>query len=317
MKETLSAETLRNYGFSWKYLKPLLSDITNVERTIQEINDLKFTSKNRPLTLLVRKNYVCAVMHQLRDNITVLQQYQKHLSEIRNVQKKDDEKQKGTELMREKLKDLDWNDIIKFKNQILKSVKVSDENKLLIRLYTELDYPVRNDFLSIRVFIDEGRPIDYEGNCIMLTRKPLVIKHKKKIVIKKSEPIVIDDCDISTAVIYPVRNMIWLTDFKTSKKDGTNNIIQSIPNDLATDLINYCVEQKTNILYNISSYCLSKRISDIFYQVSKRKIGINVMRHLKIMYEYKDVPFLDARKQAADKMGHSVNMQERYRIKLG
>jgi hypothetical protein len=154
----------------------------------------------------------------------------------------------------------------------------------------------------------------------MLTRKPIAIKHKKKTVVKRSEPIE-TDCDLSTAVIYPVRNVLWLTEFKTSSHDKTRDIIQSIPNDLANDLISYCAAQKDNTLFKntlfkITSYCLSKRICDMFYQVSNRKIGINVMRHLKIMSEYKNVPMIDARKQAADKMGHSVGMQEMYRIKL-
>lgn len=316
MAKQLSAETLRCYGYSWKYLQPLLSDISNVEKTISELNSIKMTSKNKPVSDDKRKNYLAAIMYQVRDKPEIHEQYRPHMSEYILAHKKNMESQKGSEIVRNKLKDLKWSDIINYKNQILKMEKFSDEMKLLIRLYTEVEKPVRNDFLSIRVFIDEPRPVDFSGNCLMLTRKPIEIKYRKKIVVKKSESIDIDDCDKSTAVIYPVRNIMWLTEFKTSKHETIPDIIQSIPTELANDLIAYCTTNNVNTLFNITSFNMSMRISNMFYQVSGRKIGINVMRHLKIMDDFKDAPMLLTRKQTASKMGHGIYMQELYRIKV-
>jgi hypothetical protein len=54
----------------------------------------------------------------------------------------------------------------------------------------------------------------------------------------------------------------------------------------------------------------------MFKKVSNRKIGINVMRHLHIMDKLKNVPMLSDRKKMATDMGHSVMMQELYRVKI-
>jgi hypothetical protein len=54
----------------------------------------------------------------------------------------------------------------------------------------------------------------------------------------------------------------------------------------------------------------------MFKKVSNRKIGINVMRHLHIMDKLKNVPMNIDRKKMALAMGHSVSMQELYRVKL-
>jgi hypothetical protein len=148
----------------------------------------------------------------------------------------------------------------------------------------------------------------------MLTRSPIKKVPRKKVVINKTVELSDDEC--STSEFYPVRNIVWLTEFKTSKHKSTPDIIQSIPDQLANDIIEYCIKNNVKTLFDATHYALSKRIIAMFYQVSKRRIGINVLRHLKIMEEYKDTPMLSTRKQTANMMGHSVNTQELYRIKI-
>jgi hypothetical protein len=311
----LSKLTLLNYNASWKYLKPQLSDITNVDKTINEINSIKLSVRGKPVTDFMRRNYICAIMYQLINNPDVRDKYKSHMSEYKIKFQKDAEMQNGSERMREKLKDLTWNDVIKYKNNIIDSKSIPIENKILIRLYTELDCPVRNDFEKLRVFIDEPRPATFEGNCLMLTRNPIKKIPRKKVVINKTVKLSDDEC--GAAEFYPVRNIVWLTEFKTSKHKSTPDIIQSIPDQLANDIIHYCTERNAKTLFDATHYALSKRIIAMFYQVSKRRIGINVLRHLKIMDECKNTPLLLTRKQTANKMGHSVIMQELYRIRAG
>jgi hypothetical protein len=310
----LSKITILNYNSSWKYLQPLLSDITNAEQTMKELNDIKLSVSKKPVSDFMRRNYILAIMYQLRNNKDAKDNYKKHLLEYSIKFRKNEEKQICTERLREKLKDLKWIDVIKYKNEIINSDSISTENKLLIRLYTELQYPVRNDYEKLRVFIDKPRPATFNGNCLMLTRSPIKKVRRKKVVINKT--VVLSDDESGDVVFYPVRNIIWLTDFKTSKHKSTPDIIQSIPNQLANDIIEYCTEKGIDTLFDATHYALSKRIIAMFYQVSKRKIGINVLRHLKIMDEYKDTPMLHARKQTANMMGHSVNMQELYRLRI-
>jgi hypothetical protein len=252
-------------------------------------------------------------MHQVKNNSELTNEYKKEMGLMRSNCRKAEESQKGTERIREKLKDLEWSDIIKYKNAILENESINEENKLLARLYTELDAPVRNDYVQLKVFIDEPVPIDFEGNAVLLTKSPIEIKNRKVRIIKKSE--LIDDCDvIDSGFIYPVRNIIWIREFKTSKNRNIPNIIQSIPNKLATDIIQYCTKSNKRVLFDVTDDAISKRISNMFYQVSCRKIGINVMRHLYIMEKFKNVPMLDTRKQTADLMGHTPYSQELYRI---
>lgn len=310
----LSKITLLNYNASWKYLQSLLSDITDAELTMKQLNDIKYSVRGKPVSDMVRRNYLSAIMHQLRNNPEVKNKYRPYLLDFKIHIQHDLEKQTGSERLRDKLKDLKWDDIIKYKTDIVNSKTISTENKLLIRLYTELQYPVRNDFEKLRVFIDEPRPATFEGNCLMLTRKPIKTKRRKLVVINKTLELSDDEC--STAEFYPVRNIVWLTQFKTSKHATTPDIIQPIPDQLANDIIQYCTDYKISTLFDATHYALSKRIIAMFYQVSKRRIGINVLRHLKIMDEYKDTPMISTRKQTANMMGHSVNMQELYRIKL-
>lgn len=253
-------------------------------------------------------------MYQLGDNVEKRNEYAVHLNVILQRIKKNLESQDGTEALRKKLENLKWNNILDYKNKILKMDSIPVDIKLLIRLYTEIDCPVRNDFGKIRVFIDEPRPIDYDGNCIMLTKTPLIVR-KKKFIIKKSGSIDTNVCT-DDAVIYPVRNMIWLTKFKTSKCKSVSDIIQSVPTKLANDIIKYCEDNKTRELFNYPGHAISKKIHHAFEIVSGRKIGINVMRHLYIMYINKDAPMLDVKSKTAAKMGHSVNMQELYRVKV-
>ena len=308
----LSETTKVNYAGSWNYLKDKITDINNVEQTIVQLNSIKTTARNKPVTEFIKKNYLCSIMYQLRDNIEKRNEYSKHMVEITTAINKHVESQSATQHLREKLKDLKWSDVIKYKNDIINSKTISTENKLLIRLYTELQYPVRNDFEKLRVFIDKPRPATFDGNCLMLTRTPIKKAPRKKVVINKT--VVLSDDESADVVFYPVRNIVWLTDFKTSKTYP--DIIQSIPTQLANDIIEYCNGKGTDKLFDATHYALSKRIIAMFYQVSKRNIGINVLRHLKIMDEYKDTPMLHARKQTANMMGHSVDMQERYRLIL-
>lgn len=323
--DKLSERTLLNYNLSWNYIKKFITDINNVEQTKMEINSIKFTSQQKkPVSEMVRRNYYTALMHQIRDKTELRDEYGKIIAELKINIKKQMESQTGTELIREKLKDLSWADILKYKDDIIKNKKISNENKLLIRLYTDLPYPARNDYAAIRIFIDEPRPATFTGNCIMLTRKPIKHVPRKKVVIKKTVELTDDECE--AAEFYPVRNIVWISEFKTAKH--YSDIIQPIPDILANDIIQYCIENKVNTLFNpkpvnrpncvnrYADYAVSKRICYMFYQVSKRKIGINVLRHLKIMDEYKDTPMLSTRKQTANMMGHSVNMQELYRIKV-
>jgi hypothetical protein len=308
----LSKFTLRSYECAWNYIKSFITDINNVDQTITELKSIKHTSQQKkPVTDLIFKNYVVALMHNIRDKPELRAKYGLICKELKAKIKKQVEEQKGTELIREKLKDLTWPDILKLKDQILADKKVTDENKLLVRLYTELDHPVRNDYAKLHVFIDEPRPTDFVGSCLMLTCKPIASKPRtKKVKIIKSDVIP----EYPDAGFYPVRNIIWINNFKTSKTNP--DIIQSIPKSLADDIIEYCCANNTNILFDATEAAISKRICYLFKKVSKRKIGINVMRHLHIMHKLKDIPMFTDRKKMASNMGHSVTMQEFYRVKI-
>jgi hypothetical protein len=311
----LSVESIRAYDYHWNYLKQFITDINNVSQTISQLNSITTTSKGNQVNIYTKRNYMSAVLHQIRNNPDLKNQYLPYNRELIDEISTISKKQECSNAMKLKLKDLTWTDIIQYKNEIIKSKAVTDENKLLIRLYTELPYPVRNDFANITVFIDKPRPATFNGNCIMLTRKPIIVKPRKSKprIIKPTVVVSDDECD--DIEFYPVRNIIWLTDFKTSKT--YSDIIQPIPDQLANDLIDYCTKNiNTGKLFRVSTKAISTRIIAMFYQVSKRNIGINVLRHLKIMDEYKDTPMLHARKQTANMMGHSVDMQERYRLIL-
>lgn len=312
----LSEDSKKAYDYNWAYLKTYITDITNVNQTIDQLNSITKTAKGNPINVYTKKNYMAAILNQIRDLPDLKKQYLPFTRLIIADVSKITKHQECSDVMKQKLKGITWSDILLYKNKIIDSKTFSDEYKILIRLYTELNAPVRNDFANITVFIDEPRPIDFKGNCMMLTRKPIVIKPRRKIVVKKSEPIVIYDCDDPTAVIYPVRNVIWLTEFKNSKHDSIRDIVQSIPDDLANFIINFSTEKNRKILFNSSEHSIAKRIRHMFYQVSERKIGINVLRHLYIMHFMKNAPLIDTRKQTANMMGHGVGMQELYRVKL-
>ena len=306
----LSSHSTRTYDAHWKYLKTILTDINNVELTLSQINAIQKTVKGMPVTFLTRKNYLTAVIHQIRDNVELRKQYSPHMGQYIKQHNTAADKQQGTEKLRQKLDKLSWTDILDYKNKILESKTISDENKLLIRLYTELDAPVRNNFVGIRVFIDEGRPVDYDGNCIMLTTATIHTPRRKR-VIKKSDSTPEIECSPDT-VFMPVSNMIWLQQFKTKKTYGS--IIQKIPQQLANDIITFCKSNNKNVLFNVTEFALCKRICSMFYQVSKRQIGINVMRHLFIMHKFGHLPKLETRKHVALQMGHSTHMQDLYRV---
>jgi len=308
----LSKFTLRSYECHWRYIKQFITDITNVDQTITELKSIKHTSQQKkPVSDRIFRNYLCALMHTIRDKVELRNQYAKILKEYRMVIAKQDETQKGTQLIRQKLKDLTWTDILALKDKIVEDDKVTDENKLLVRLYTEVDHPVRNDYAQLHVFMDEARPADFVGSCIMLTCNPIKSKpQKRKVKIIKREVVE----ELPDAAIYPVRNMIWINKFKTSKSNP--DIIQSIPKALADDIIEYCCANNTKILFDTTEAALSKRICYMFKKVSNRKIGINVMRHLHIMDKLKNVPMNIDRKKMATDMGHSVMMQELYRVKI-
>lgn len=312
---TISESTIASYDGSWKYIKDKLTDINNVEQTVAEINAINVTYKNKPVTDFIRKNYFCSLLFKLRDNTELRNQYSIYLKEILDRIKKNAQSQKSTALLNTKLKDLSWPDIIKYKNEIVKNDTIAYDIKLLIRLYTEVECPVRNDFIGLRVFIDEPRPADMIGNCLMLTKTPLK-KRKRKFIVKKSVSIDDDICTDPDAVIYPVRNLMWLNKFKSSKHTHIKDIIQSIPIELANDIISYCEKNNTRVLFDYCDYIISKKITSAFQIVSKRNIGINVMRHLYIMYFMKDAPMLDKRANIAEKMGHTISIQELYRLHI-
>lgn len=308
----LSPLTLKMYDSSWSYIKKHITDINNAESTLNEIKSIKTTITGKPVTIVILKNYLCATMYQVRENAELRKMYAAEVKQINIIQNAEIEKQEGTELMRKKLDGLTWEQIIDFKNKIIESKTISEENKLLIRLYTECESPVRNDFAGLRVFIDSPKSFAWVGNCLLLTESTTKIAAPKKFIIKKTVPIMVMP---ETCGIMPTRNIMWLQDFKTSKHETQPDIIQSIPRQLADDIIAFCKKYKTDTLFNITHYAVSKRIISMFYQVSKRRIGINVLRHLYIMSEYKDAPMLHTRKQTANRMGHSVNTQELYRIR--
>lgn len=310
---TLSPLTLKVYDSNWAYVKPYISNILIAESTINELKSIKSTARGKPVSLGILKNYISAVMYQVRDNTAVRDLYAIELRKLKLPQQAEMEKQEGTEMLRDKLTGLTWEKVIEYKNKILESKSISDENKLLIRLYLECDAPVRNDFSGLRVFLDEAKPLDWTGNCLLLTESPVKIAPRRKFVVKKTVGIV--ELPADGGGIAPIRNLMWLQDFKTAKHDCQPDIIQSIPIGLANDLINYCKKHRVNVLFNTNHYALSKRIISMFYQVSERRIGINVLRHLYIMAQYKDAPMLHTRKQTAKRMGHSVSTQELYRIR--
>lgn len=309
-----NADSKQVYGYHWAYLKDFITDISNANQTMKELNSITTTVKGYPVSIYTKRNYMSALLHQIRDRPDLKKEYQPFNRELKDEITKISKNQECSVAMKQKLKDLTWADILQYKDEIVGSKAISTENKLLIRLYTELQFPVRNDFANITIFIDKPRPATFNGNCMMLTHSPIKKVSRKKVVINKT--VVLSDDESADVEFYPVRNIIWLNDFKTSKHEGTPDIIQSIPDQLANDIIQYCKEKGTGRLFRASTYSLSNRIRAMFYQVSRRKIGINVLRHLKIMDEYKDTPMLHARKQTANMMGHSVDMQERYRLKL-
>lgn len=308
----LSPLTLKMYDSSWSYIKKHITNINNAESTLKEIKAIETTVTGKPVTTGILKSYISAAMYQVRENLELRKIYAAELRTLWIAQSVQIEKQEGTELIRKKLEGLTWEQIIDFKNKIIESKTILEENKLLIRLYTECESPVRNDFAGLRVFIDSPKPFAWVGNCLLLTESTTKIAAPKKFIIKKTVPIMEmpDTCGIM-----PTRNIMWLQDFKTSKHEGQPDIIQSIPRQLADDIIAYCKKNKTDTLFDITHYAVSKRIISMFYQVSKRRIGINVLRHLYIMSEYKDAPMLHTRKQTANRMGHSVSTQELYRIR--
>lgn len=308
----LSPLTIKMYESSWAYIKKYITDINNAESTLKQIKAIETTVTGKPVTPCLLKNYLCAVMYKLGDNLEVRKLYSVEMAKMITSENSEIYKQEGTELIRKKLDGLTWEQIIDFKNKIIESKTISEENKLLIRLYTECESPVRNDFAGLRVFIDSPKPVAWVGNCLLLTESTTKIAAPKKFIIKKTVPIMVmpDTCGIM-----PTRNIMWLQDFKTSKHESQPDIIQSIPRQLADDIIAFCKKYKTDTLFNITHYAVSKRIISMFYQVSKRRIGINVLRHLYIMSEYKDAPMLHTRKQTANRMGHSVITQELYRIR--
>lgn len=310
---SLSDDSTRVYSCHWDYLKNYITDVNNVRQTMEQLNSITTTARGKPVSIYSKRNYLTAIMHQVRELPGLRKEYSPYMRDFIGQVSKISNSQECSDNMKNKLKDLTWKNILEYKQKLIDSRAVSTENKLLIRLYTELQYPVRNDFAKITVFIDKPRPADFTGNCIMLTRNPIAYTPRKTRVIKRS--VSFDDSSAEGASIYPVRNLIWLTQFKTSKHDCVRDIIQSIPDELANDIIQYC---STNgcILFKTSEASLSNRIRNMFYQVSERKIGINVLRHLKIMDEYKHVPLLSTRKQTADKMGHSVTTQELYRLRV-
>jgi hypothetical protein len=323
----LSDRTIRMYTLSWNYVKKFITDINNIEQTMNELKSIKHSSQQKkPITDYIMKNYILSVMHQLRDKPEIRLLYNIEIKKYVDNIKKLVETQSGTEKLRQKLSGTTWADIVKYRDAIVAHESITDENKLLIRMYVDMKYPVRNDYAGISVFIDEPRPATFEGNCIMLTRKPMTVKPRKTKprIVKSTVELSTDEC--ATAEFYPVRNIVWINDFKTSKTNP--DIIQSIPDQLANDLIKHCIKNNTRTLFTQKSvkrgngalppdYAASKRINYMFYQVSNRRdIGINVLRHLKIMDEYKDTPMLHARKQTANMMGHSVNMQELYRLRI-
>ncbi len=311
----LSKDSTQAYTYQWEYLKRYITDVTNVNQTIEQLNSITTTARGKPVTIYTKRNYMTALLNQIRNLPDLKKEYLPYTRQLITDVTKITKHQICSDSMKDKLKDIVWSDIIHYKQQIIDSKSISAENKLLVRLYTELDAPVRNDFAKIRVFIDEPRPVDYVGNCIMLTKKPIVIKYKKLRVIKKAKPI--DELiDSSNAVIYPVRNVLWLSEFKTSKHESVRDIVQQIPDHLSTDIMNHCLQRKTNILFNTSEHSIANRIRNMFYQVSNKRIGINVMRHLFVMNFMKDTPWLDTRKQTASMMGHNVNTQELYRLKM-
>lgn len=310
----LSQVTLKNYEGWWSYLKTLLTDITNVDLTIKELNAIEKSKTGKPLNTASRKNYLSTVMYQVKDKPDVYNLYKVHMKDYCYKLRSVDEKQLGAESVKRKIKGLNWAAIVAYKNMILEDDTIPDDTKLLVRLYTELDAPVRNNFVNIRVFIDEPRPIDFVGNCLLLTRSPIVVKKRKLHVIKRSVGGALPD-GADVGGISPIRNILWLQKFKTSKHESISDIIQSIPDALANDIIKYCTSNNMYTLFGVTANSLVKRLIAAFEKVSHHKIGINVLRHLSVMDFLKDTPYLDERRQKAAKMGHSVYIQELYRVR--
>jgi hypothetical protein len=312
---TLSEVTKGNYESAWKYLKQFVTDITNFEQTIKEIESIRTTKRNKPVNIGSKRNYILTIMYMIgNDNYELKAKYSNYVRPITTEINSYCSKQLCSESMKGKLSNLTWPQIVAFKDEIVKSPKVKYENKLLVRLYTELECPVRNDFVNLRVFIDEPRPANFNGNCLMLTRKPIQYKKRKLRVIKKSEPTPDADVCDEAAVIYPVRNILWLSDFKTASSNP--DIIQSIPDKLANDIIEHCTKKQLRIMFPITDSAMSFKIRFLFNLVSGRKIGINVLRHVFIMNKMNGAPMLDVRKQLARKMGHGIGTQELYRVHI-
>ena len=213
----LSEVTVKNYEGWWNYLKTFITNVNDVDLTIKQLNAIEKSKTGKALTIASRKNYLATVMNRVKDNPEIYNLYKIHMKEFTSKLKSIDEKQNGSESVKRKVKDLDWPAIVAYKNLILEDDTIPEDTKILVRLYTELNSPVRNNFVNIRVFIDEARPVDFVGNCILLTRNPIVVKKTKKYVIKKP----VDDKSEGDHVgsIMPVRNVIWLQKFKTSKHE--------------------------------------------------------------------------------------------------
>lgn len=182
---------------------------------------------------------------------------------------------------------IEWADVIKVRNTLQKIYKVSpqtvEQEYLFLCFITHL--PPRRNIDYTKIHISQDMP---ETNRLLLTTK-----YSKK----------------PSYIIY--------NEYKTNTTYGEQKI--EIPNPLKTLLLNILPTKKDYLFTDkrgneLTTDCFTRFINGIFKQYfdTKKKIGIDILRHSFLTDFNKTLPTLEQREKVAYQMGHSVVTQLEY-----
>jgi len=185
-----------------------------------------------------------------------------------------------------------WEDIVNFRQTLLKNLHKDNYNNmiefLIVSLYT-LHPPARADYAYMKLFIEDAFvPDNYTENYCVLQTNPRFVFNKYKVA-KHRGPVVI--------TIIPELHDILLDWADINKSEYV--------------LSSYI--QSKNMSKPFTENTLCRRITLIFEKYLDKSVTINTLRHSFISFMSKNDQEYDKKRENADKMMHSVSIADTYR----
>lgn len=282
-REKLSDGSLRTYA----------SILTNLFKKLQNDKsfDIEYFNKNHKdvLTYLKnvepqkRKTTLSALVVITDEDSQAWKQYRELMMADSEAVKKQDKKQEMTEKQKDNWVDMD--DISKKREGLKKEVSplFKKQNPTSDDLQKIQNYII----LCLYTMIPPRRLLDYTS-------------FKIKNIDKQKDN-------------FMEKDKFVFNQFKTAKFEGQQQV--TIPKALKTLITKWIKINPTDyLLFDTQNKPLnSPKLNQRLYKIFDKKISSNMLRHIKVSDELKNVPALEKLEELAHDMGHSIIQQQLYR----